>query len=83
MISSAKPTGTIRRAGQMMRPPAFVDTSWRASESVKSGHDSHMMMSDIGIRNSTMPTTSIQFCARAESLPWMMSMRTCSLRSSV
>ena len=28
-ISRKKPIGTISRAGQMMRPPALVDTSWR------------------------------------------------------
>ncbi len=28
-ISSRKPTGTMSRAGQMMRPPALVDTSCR------------------------------------------------------
>jgi len=82
-ISSAKPTGTMSRAGQMIRPPALVETSPRVYESTNSGHARYMMMNDIGHRKSTMPTTSIQFCARGESRPWMMSMRTCSLRSSV
>ena len=34
-ISSANPTGTSSRAGQMMRPPALVDTSLRTYESTQ------------------------------------------------
>jgi hypothetical protein len=82
-MRSAKPIGIIRRAGQTMSPPALVDTSWRTYDSTNSGQPSHIRMIDIGSRNSTMPITSIQFCKRGEKRADRMSIRTCSLRSSV
>ena len=51
-ISRKKPTGTISRAGQMMRPPALVETSCRSYASTNNGHDSHMTSIAIGSRKN-------------------------------
>ncbi len=58
-ISRKNPTGTISRAGQMMRPPALVDTSWRAYASTNTGHDSYMIRIAIGSRKNSVPKMSI------------------------
>ena len=39
-----------------------------------------MVRMTIGSMKTTMPKTSIQFCARADRRPAMMSIRMCSLR---
>ena len=73
----------MSRAGQMMSPPALVDTSWRSYASTNTGHDSYMIRIAIGNRKNSVPRMSIQVCARFDSRPEITSMRTCWLCRSV
>jgi len=68
-ISIAKPIGTRARAGQNGRPPAFGDTSCETRLVVKTGQDSHRIITAIGSRKSTVPRMSIQTWVRREKRP--------------
>src|SRR5882672_5113537 len=81
--SRRKPTGTISRAGQMIKPPALVEISLLRYASTNTGQDSHMMVIAMGRRNSSVPNTSIQAWTRLDSCPTTRSIRTCWLCRSV
>ena len=53
--SSTKPIGTIRRAGQIISPPALVDTSCRTKASTNTGQASQPIRIAIGSRKNSVP----------------------------
>ena len=80
---SAKPIGTRMRAGQKSRPPALPEISCSVKLLQNHGTESQKKIATIGIRKKIAPKRWIHACTRGRRRPWMMSMRTCSLRSSV
>ena len=70
-------------AGHCGRPPALPDCSLISTERMKNGPPVMIMMMQSGIRKATCPTTSMPSRTRFGSIWFTMSIRICSLSSSV
>src|SRR5262249_49366933 len=81
--SSTNPIKISDFAGHCGSPPAFIDCSFSRNDRRKNGTDVTIMTTVSGNKKNAWPNTSMPSRQRFGSVLLMMSMRMCSLESSV